>query len=124
MVVTESGDGWTVELEDGVMVWEFLPGMELSAFKKDAYPVFEELLESHDLDAMVTVVKLDDPFDGEVFDVWEQSALRADEAGMERWGVVADGIKAISLRGKIDTGTLETLTTEDRTEAEEWAREA
>lgn len=122
MTVTRSGDGWTVELDDGVMVWEFLPGMELSAFKKDAYPVFEELLESHDITAMVTVVKLDDPFNSEVFEIWEQSASRADEAGIQRWGVVADGIKAISLRGKIETGNLETLTTEERTAAAEWAR--
>jgi hypothetical protein len=73
---------------------------------------------------MVTVVKLDDPFTPDVFEVWERSVQRADEAGIERWAVVADGIKAISLRGKVDTGDLETLTTEDRTEAAEWAEGA
>ncbi|SDJ31175.1 hypothetical protein SAMN05216226_10284 [Halovenus aranensis] len=124
MTVTTTGDGWSVELVDDVLVWEFLPGMELSSFKTDAYPVFEELLEAHDIKAMVTVVRLDDPFTGEVFDIWEQSARRAEEAGIARWAVVADGIKAISLRGKIDTGDLTTLTTEERTEAEEWAHEA
>jgi hypothetical protein len=122
MAVTESGDGWTVEVDDGVMIWEFLPGMELEAFKEDAYPVFEDLLDTHRLDAMVTVVNLDDPFTEEVFGVWEQSAARAEQAGIERWAVVAEGIKALSLGGKIDTGGLDTHTTEDRTGAIEWAQ--
>jgi hypothetical protein len=121
MSVTKTGDGWTVEIDDGVIIWEFLPGMELSSFKEDAYPVFEELVDTHNLESMVTVVKLDDPFNSETFQVWEQSAQRAESAGIERWGIVADGIKAISLRGKIDTGGLETLTSEDRTEVVEWA---
>jgi len=124
MSVSESGDGWTVEIEDGIMVWEFLDGMELSAFRTEAYQVYEELLDSHDVDAMVTHVQMEDPFDSETFGVWEQSALKADSAGVQRWAVVADGITAISLRGKIETGGLDTLTTEERTEAVEWARAA
>ena len=119
---TQTGDGWTVELDDGVMVWEFLPGMELSAFRAEAYPVYEDLLTSNDVDGLVTVVKLDDAFTSEVFEVWETSAQRAEEAGIDRWAVVADGIKAISLRGQVDAGGLETLTTEDSTEAITWAR--
>jgi len=122
MIKSRTGDGWTVELDDSVMVWEFLPGMELSAFKEDAYPVYEELLENYDVDGLVTVVNIDDPFNEQVFEVWEQSAQRAERSGIERWAVVADGIKALSLRGKVDTGGLETFTTEDRTEAVEWAR--
>ena len=121
MAISHSGDGWTVELDDGVMVWEFLPGMELDSFRDEAYPIYDDLLTDHDVDGMVTVVKLDDAFTGEVFDVWEKSAQRAERAGVERWAVVADGIKAISLRGKVDAGELETLTTEDRSEAVEWA---
>jgi len=119
---SQTGDGWTVEITDDVMVWEFLPGMELQAFRDDAYPVFENRLEAHDIDAMVTVVKLDDAFNASVFEVWEQSATRAESAGIDRWAVVADGIKAVSLRGKVKTGSLETLTTEDRAEAIEWAQ--
>lgn len=124
MVVSRSGDGWTAEVTDGVMTWEFLPGMEMGTFGDAAYETFEELLESHDLTAMVTVVKLEDPFTAETFEVWERSAQEAEAAGIERWAVVADGIKAISLRGKVDTGGLETLTTEDRSEAVEWASDA
>jgi hypothetical protein len=123
MVQKQSGDGWTVEWRDNIMIWEFLPGMELSAFKEEAYPVYEELVTEHNFDGMVTDVRIDDPFNKEVFGVWEKSALRADQAGLDRWAVVADGITAISLRGKIDTGSLETLTTEDRSEAIEWVKE-
>jgi hypothetical protein len=123
-MTTRSGDGWTVEVDDGVMIWEFLPGMELSVFGDEAYETFEGLLDREEISGMVTVVKLDDPFSPDVFDVWERSAQRASDAGIDRWAVVADGIKAISLRGKIDARDLETLTTEDRTEAVEWARTA
>jgi hypothetical protein len=122
MVHKESGDGWTVEIDGTIMIWEFLPGMELSAFADEAYPVYENLLSEYDVDGMVTDVLIDDPFNSEVFEVWEKSALRAEEAGLERWAVVADGITAISLGGKIDTGGLDTLTTEDRSEAVEWAK--
>lgn len=121
MVRRETGNGWSVEVKGDIMVWEFLPGMELSAFKAEAYPVYEDLLSTHDFEGMVTDVRLDDPFNSEAFEVWEQSALEADRAGIDRWAVVADGIKAISLGGKIDTGGLETLTTENRSEAIEWA---
>jgi hypothetical protein len=123
MATQKRGDGWTVEVDDQVMIWEFHPGMELSAFREDAYPVYEGLLERHDLAGLVTVVELDDAFDAEVFEVWEQSAHRAEQAGLQRWGVVADGIKSLSLRGKVDTGGLDTMTTDDREEAVEWARD-
>jgi hypothetical protein len=122
MSLQHGGDNWTVEVDDGVMVWEFLPGMDLEAFGTEAYDTYEELLDSNDIEGMVTVVELDDPFTAEVFDVWEQSAQKAEAEGVERWAVVADGVKAISLGGKVDTGGLETLRTEDRTEAIEWAR--
>lgn len=103
------------------MIWEFQEGMELAAFEEAAYPVYEDLLDRDDIKGMVTVVEFDDPFTEDVFEVWEQSAQRADAEGIQRWAVVAEGIKAISLRGKINTGGLDVLTTEGRTEAMEWA---
>jgi hypothetical protein len=121
MTVSQRGNGWTVEVDDGVIVWEFLQGMELSAFQEEAYPVYEDLLSSHDINGMVTDVQIDDPFDTDAFEVWEKAAKRAEQGGLDRWAIVAEGITAISLSGKIDTGGLETLTTEERTEAVEWA---
>jgi hypothetical protein len=122
MSVTEQGDGWTVEVTDGVMIWEFLDGMNLESFKEDAFPVFERIVTTHDVTGMVTVVGLDDPFNESVFQVWEETARRAGQNGVDRWAVVADGIKKLSLRGKIDTSSLDTFTTENRTEAVEWAK--
>lgn len=71
---------------------------------------------------MATLVDLDDPFGGAVSDIREESAGWAENAGVARWGVAADGITPISFRGRIDIGGLETYTTEDRDEAVEWAR--
>lgn len=122
MSVTEQGNGWTVEVNDGVMVWEFLDGMDLESFKTDAFPVFERIVTTHDVAGMVTVVDLDDAFNESVFEVWEETARHATQNGVERWAVVADGIKKLSLRSKIDTGDLNTFTTENRTAAVEWVR--
>lgn len=120
--IVRSGDGWRVRVEDGAMIWEFRPGMDRSAFETEAYPVYEDLLEAHDVDALVTIVELEDPFTERAFEVWERAARRAARAGVGRWALVADGIKAISLRGRVDIGGLETLTTDDRAEAIEWAK--
>lgn len=122
MSVTEQGDGWTVEVTDGVMIWEFLEGMDLESFKEDAFPVFERIVTTRDVTGMVTVVDIDDPFDESTFQIWEDTARRATQNGVDRWAVVADGIKKLSLRSKIDTGSLDTFTTENRTEAVEWVR--
>ena len=122
MPLKTSGDRWTAQLDDGVIVFEFLSGMELDAFGSEAYEVYDEYLREHDVDGLVTVVELDDPFTSETFEVWERTAERAVEGGVTRWATVADGIKAISLRGKMDTSGLDITVTEDRTEAIEWAR--
>jgi hypothetical protein len=71
---------------------------------------------------MVTVVELDEPFNADAFEVWENTAKRLDASAVDRWAVVADGIKAISLRGKVNVGDLDVYTTEDRSEAVEWVR--
>ena len=122
MSVTERGDSWAVEVTDGVMIWEFLDGMDLESFREEAFPVFERIVTTRDVTGMVTVVDFDDPFSDSVFEVWEETAQRAAQNGVDRWAVVADGIKKLSLRSKIDAGDLDTFTTETRPEAVEWVR--
>jgi len=124
MGISKSGDVWTVEVENGVMIWEFRDGVELSPFRDGVYPVCEKLLEAHDISGTVTHVDMADPFNADTFEVWAQSALTVDRAGQDRWEVAADGITVISLGGKIDTSELDTLTTEARTEAVEWTKAA
>jgi len=41
----------------------------------------------------VTVVDLEDAFGQDVFEIRERSTQRGDEAGIDRWAVLADGIK-------------------------------
>lgn len=123
MAEIRSGAGWTVEVDDGVMIWEFRPGMNLAAFKEEAYPVYEDLLQDREFDGMITHVKLGAPFNDEVFSLWEQGAKRAHEAGIGRWALVVRGIKSLSLQNRIDVDGLETMTTEDLDEAIEWVNE-
>lgn len=123
MSEAERGDRWTAEFDDGVIVFEFLPGMDLETFGEEAYETYERLLTEYDTDGLVTVVEIDDPFTPETFEVWERTAQRAVTGGISRWATVADGIKALSLRGKMDTSGLEITVTDDRSEAIEWARE-
>ena len=118
----ESGTGWTAQYDDGAIIFEFRPGMPLSAFGDEAFPVYDRYLRTKDATGLVTVVELEDPFDASTFEVWEKTAQRGVEGDLDRWAVVADGIKGISLRGKIDTDDLETKVTDDRTEAIEWAQ--
>ncbi|MFC7132727.1 MULTISPECIES: hypothetical protein [Salinibaculum] len=117
MSVTEQGDGWTVEVTDGVMIWEFLVEMDLESFREDAFPVFKRIVASRDVTGMVTVEDLDDLFNDSVFQVREHIAQRAAQKGVDRWVAVSDGIKKLSLSSKIDTRSLDTFTTENRTEA-------
>lgn len=114
---------WNVEVSDGVLVWTFPAGMDQNAFGEDAFEEYEQLLDRHDVAAMVTVIELEDPFGTETFEVWETAAERAAAEGIDRWAIVADGLKSISLRSHVDQPGLEVFTTEDRTEAVEWARE-
>ncbi|SFC08722.1 hypothetical protein SAMN05444422_104194 [Halobiforma haloterrestris] len=95
--------------------------MDLEAFETEAYPVYEDLLAERDVETLVTVVELEEPFTREAFEVWERAALKASDAGVDRWALVADGAKALSLRGQIDVGDLDVCTTEERTEAFAWA---
>ena len=69
--------------------------MELSKFKQEAYPVYKDILSENgeEVNGMVTVIELDDPFNDEAFNVWENAGQKAQEEGIDRWALVADGLK-------------------------------
>ena len=116
---------WEMTYEDGVHVSVFQQGMELDSFEEAAYPAFERYLTRHHeaLVGSVGVVELDDPFSDEVFAVWQQAAQRCRELpNYQRLAIVADGIKAVSLRGEVDVDGVVVETFEDRETAVEWAR--
>jgi hypothetical protein len=113
---------WSVSVDRNVLVWEFPEGMELSEFGESAWNRYVDLLDRHDVRGMVTVVEMDDPFDADTFEVWQRSARKGTEEGIERWAVVADGIKAMSVRSQLDVPELSVETFDTRDDATEWAR--
>jgi hypothetical protein len=113
---------WSVDVTDGVMVWRFPDGMNQEEFGESAYERFTELLDERDVRGMVTVVEITDAFSAETFEVWERSGRKAAAEGVERWAVVAEGIKSLSLKSQVSVADLDITTTEDEAEAIEWAR--
>ena len=122
--VSDSGDKWSVKSEGDTLVWKFEEGMELSKFKQEAYPLYKELVSEHteEINGMVTVIELDDAFNEEAFKVWENAGQKAQDEGIERWALVADGLTKISLKGKLDYDDLEVKAFEDSSEAIDWSR--
>lgn len=111
---------YEVDVRDDVIVWEFPENMDQSAFGTAAFERYEQLLDSHDVTGMVTVVKMDEAFRSDTFEIWEAAGERAVEEGIERWAIVADGLKSMSLRSRVDLPELDIYTTDDRAEALDW----
>ncbi|MDG5778242.1 hypothetical protein VB773_05060 [Haloarculaceae archaeon H-GB2-1] len=111
---------WSVDVTDGVMVWRFPDGMNQEEFGQSAYERFTELLDEHDVHGMVTEVEITDAFSAETFEVWERSGREAAAAGVERWAVVAEGIKSLSLKSQVSVADLDIYTTEEFDEAMAW----
>lgn len=120
MSISRSGEAWTIKVSDDVIIWKFLPGTGLAVFEHSAFPVYEEFLTTYDIDGLLTVIQLEDPFTKSVFETCEKSARLADEAGATKWAVVAEGIKDVPLTNRVDTGDLAVRTTEDREKALAW----
>lgn len=120
MTISRSGEAWTITVDDDVIVWKFLPGTGLAVFERSAFPVFEEFLMTYDINSYLTVIQVEDPFTKSMFDTCEKSARLADDADVEKWAVVAEGIKDVPLTTEIETGDLAVKTTEDRGKARAW----
>lgn len=124
LMVSENGSKWSVKSEGDTLVWTFEEGMELSKFKQEAYPVYKDILSENgeEVNGMVTVIELDDPFNDEAFKVWENAGQKAQEEGIDRWALVADGLTKLSLRGKLDYENLKLKGFEGKSEAVNWSR--
>lgn len=122
--VSESGDRWSVKSEEDTLVWTFEEEMELSKFKEEAYPLYKEILSEsgNEINGMVTIIELDDAFNEEAFKVWENAGQKAQDEGIERWALAANGLTKISLKGKLDYDELKVKAFEDRSEAIDWSR--
>ena len=121
----KEGESWSLTYDDGVVIGKFDEGMKLEAFEAEVYPAFEDILAAHKHDIVATAdhVRISDPFSRDIFDVWEEAAREsAMLPNYERAALTAEGIKAISLRGKLSIPGAEFQTFDDHETAIEWAR--
>ncbi len=121
----KEGENWSLTYEEGVVIGEFGEEMKLEAFEEEVYPAFEDLLAVYERDIVATAdyVRISDPFSRDIFDVWEAAAREsAMLPNYERAALTAEGIKAISLRGKLSVPGAEFRAFDDHETAIEWAR--
>lgn len=117
-----TSNDWSAEVHRDVLVFEFDAGMDQSEFGDSAWKEYTTLLERDDVSGLVTVVRMDDAFDADTFDVWNRSGRKAVDEGITKWAIVAEGLKSMSLRSQLDVPGLDVHTTADRQEAIEWVR--
>jgi hypothetical protein len=119
------GDNWRLEYRDGVVIGVFGEEMRMEAFEEEAYPAFEEILDSHRNDIVATAddVRISDPFSKDVFEVWEAAARESAQLpNYERAALSARGIKALSLKDKLSVPGVDFQTFDTHDEAIEWAK--
>jgi hypothetical protein len=114
--------GWTVDRRERTLVFEFGEDMDQSEFGESAWRKYTDLLDDGEVDAVVTVLELDEAFSSDTFDVWAESAAAAVDAGVDRWAIVADDkLKRMSIRSQMDESGLSVESFADRDEALAWA---
>ncbi|MFC6719711.1 hypothetical protein ACFQGT_13005 [Natrialbaceae archaeon GCM10025810] len=121
----QSGTEWEFRVDGDVIVGEFPEETELSGTESDAMVErFTELLERPNTDAHVSVLRSTEPYSKEGQENLRQSALASVERGVDRWAVVAEGTKRLTMKTNVDVDGLdvETFGLEEKAEAIEWAR--
>lgn len=121
----KEGENWSLEYDDGVVIGVFDEGMPLEAFGEEAYPAFEAIIEQHrdDIVGTADLVRLDNPFGDDILEIWEEAATESAKLpNYQRAALVADGIKKLSLRNKLNVPGAEFRTFEDHGTAIRWAR--
>jgi hypothetical protein len=83
---------------------------------------YEEIVRREEVVAHVAVVETDDSMGWDVLDEAQKGAERGVEHGLQRWAIVAEGVKQFAMRNRIDLPELEVYATEDREAAMAWAR--
>jgi hypothetical protein len=123
----KTGDDWTLEYDDGVLVARFEASIEFKAFGDEAFPAFKQILDTHgqNIVGSANLVSVGDHLGKEVYDVWEQAATKyASLPNYQRGAFVAEGLKQFSLQKSLDVPGAENQTFDDFDAAIEWVREA
>lgn len=112
-------------VEGSVIVAEFPRGVTIDAETAEAVERrWGELVVREAVTGHVVVIEAEDSMGFELLDAAESAARTGTDHGLRRWAVVADDIKQLAVRNRVDVPGLEVLTTDDREEAMAWAREA
>lgn len=120
--MTPADRDWRMYVEGSVAVVEFPPGTVFDAETAAAVERrWEDVVVREGVTGHVVVIEAEDSMDFEALDAVESAARTGVDHGVRRWAVVADDIKRLAVKNRVDVPGLEVLTTDDREEAMAWA---
>lgn len=110
-------------VEENALIAEFPPEMELKdEIFAQVNERFEELATQSHVDTHISVLRMEDPMDSDVFSRAQEAAEAGTEYGITTWITVSDGIKKMALGSQIkEIDGVETKTAETKAEAIELA---
>lgn len=116
---------WQLYVEDNALIAEFPTEMPTDG---DVFAAvneeFERLAVDPDVDTHISVLGMDSPLNGDVFEKAREAARAGTEYDITRWITVSEGIKNMALRSKVgNIPGVETDTATDLDEALELARQ-
>jgi hypothetical protein len=121
----QSGESWSLEYQDGVVIGRFHEDMPLDAFETEAYPAFEAIVDEYETDIVGTadLIEVEQSLDDDVLAIWEDAANASSQLpNYERGALVADGLKKFALQNKLDVPDAEIQSFDSLDAAIEWAR--
>jgi hypothetical protein len=112
-------------VEQNALIAEFPPNMELEdeVFAR-VNERFEELAQQSHIDTHISILKMDNPMNSDVFSRAQEAAEAGTEYGITTWITVSDGIKKMALGSQVEEiDGVETTSAETKAEALELAAE-
>lgn len=120
-----SGDDqdWELSVEGSVIVGRFAREMavDMETFL-DVGEEWSDLVTRDGVTAHVAIFETEESIGWEVLDAMERAAEMGVDSGIERWAIVADGVKRLAVKNRVEMPGLDVMTTDDPEEAFEWAR--
>jgi ABC-type transporter Mla subunit MlaD len=114
-------------INGNVAYWRFLSGATAESFTA-AFEEFNELVHRPEITRLVVSVGMKNPWAESIQDIWIKTGEIADQAGIEKWGVVApDMNKEMTINyliqgGKDGTRSYETYVSSSEDAVIEWAK--
>lgn len=109
--MSEATADWRLYVEENALVADFPADMETTESVFAAVNErFEELAAQSEVDTHISVMRMDSPLNGEVFEKAREAARVGTEFGITTWILVSDDIKNRALQSKI--GSIEGVETD------------